>query len=168
MKIIKSLLFAIALLSGASAGAVTTVTVSLTDPYVGQVATYVSHVVEPYWAGVVTLEIDGVEYLAMSTMPWSYYDEGTLDPDRIGIVFPSTWETELLTRDDIIARDGVDSFFGTITPENISLASRLFLDGLLGYNPPDPLWTASFNEMVWDTLIFEQGGILYGECPNGL
>ncbi len=158
MKIIKFLLFAIALLSGVSASVATAVTVTLTDQSVGQVATYVWKIEEPYWAGVVTLDIDGVEYLAMSTMPWSYYDEGPLDPDRIGIVFPSTWETELLTRDDITARGGVDSFFGTVTPENISLASELFLNGLLGYNPADPLWTASFNEMVWDTILFEQGG----------
>jgi len=35
-----------------------------------------------------------------------------------------------------------------------SMVSGFFLNALLGYDPADPLWAASFNEMVWQTLLF--------------
>ena len=97
-----------------------------------------------WFAGLVTLNIDGEEYLAMDlnaffgsiyTPAPSYYD--------------SMWEATLYTRDDIVA-GSFDTY--AITSEQYAMASQFFLYGLLGYDPADPLWTAGHNEMIWYTL----------------
>ena len=49
------------------------------------------------------------------------------------------------------------------------MAAPFFLDGLLGYNPADPLWTASFNEMVWEIIdpgAASDGSLWWAEYAN--
>ncbi len=96
MKTIKCLLFAITLLFGVPAGAVT---VSLTGNWVGLEGSWsltdsAGHTHEGiYWGGVVELDIDGKQYMAMPTLPnWS-------PTDAMGV----SWEADLYTRDYILA-----------------------------------------------------------------
>ncbi len=150
MKIIRCLLFSITLLSGVSVEAVT---VSLTGNWVGtEGGTYIDSYgdEQSYWAGIVELDIDGNQYMAMSMFPeWS-------PTDFMGI----SGEANLYTRDDILAggTNTVGEFINDLTgttdgTEGYARASQFFLDGLLGYVSSDPLWAASFNEMVWQTVI---------------
>ena len=95
-----------------------------------------------YWAGIVTLNIDGVEYPAMAS---NWYSTLTENPSTI----TGTWETTLWTQNDIDS--GVALVGGT--SEVYHLAAPLFLYAMLGYYTNDPLWTAGHNEMVWNTLM---------------
>jgi len=144
MKIIQSLLFSMVLLSVGTAGAVT---VSMTGNGVGAEGTYTYNGNEyTYWAGIVEINIDGSSYLAMPALP--FLSSVTDDP-TLGMA-----DMNFYTRDDILA-GGIDIDLGwgsPIVPEAYARASRFFLDGLLGYQPADPLWAASFNEMIWQTM----------------
>lgn len=156
MKTIKYLLFTITLLFGVSAGAVT---VSLTGNWVGAEGVYIDSNgdEQPYWAGIVELEIDGKRHLAMPSYPWSV---GSTPADYLGV----SWDSNLYTRDDILAGgtntlgeslDGIIVNGVTIDATEIyPRASQIFFYGLLGYNPPDPLWAASFSEMISQTTVF--------------
>ncbi len=151
MKIIRCLLFSITLLSGVSAEAVT---VSLTGNWVGaEGGAYIDsygNEQKSYWAGIVELDIDGKQYMAMPMFPvWK-------PADYMGI----SSEANLYTRDDILAGgtntlgEWINGYTGTTDgTEGYARASGFFLNGLLGYVSPDPLWAASFNEMVWQTVI---------------
>jgi len=106
-----------------------------------------------YWAGIVELDIDGKQYLAMPAIP--------ADETSLTDVLGTSWEVDLYSRNDILAGDTplVGEFITSLeetgaASQNYSMASWFFLNGLLGYEPPDPLWAASFNEMVWQILIF--------------
>lgn len=95
-----------------------------------------------YFAGIFKLNVDGKEYLAMNDIAWfdalfplPWYSDGT------------SWQANLYTQDDILGGALV-----VFSPSLYSKAAPFFLQGLLGYNPADPLWTASFNEMVMNTL----------------
>ncbi len=150
MKIIQSLLFTIVLLSVAPVGAVT---VSLTGNWVGLEGSWsltdsAGHTHEgTYWGGVVELDIDGKQYMAMPTLPnWS-------PTDAMGI----SWEADLYTHDYLLAGGSgtVVGDYGFGNPaEFYARASLFFVNGLLGYDPPDPLWAASFDEMIWQTLFY--------------
>ena len=94
-----------------------------------------------YWAGVVLLSIDGVEYPAMAT-DWNIVL--TENPSEI----TGTWETTLWTQSDVDS--GVALVGGTA--EAYHLVAPLFLRAMLGYYTDDPLWTAGHNEMVWETI----------------
>jgi hypothetical protein len=96
-----------------------------------------------YFAGIVTLDIDGVQYHAMMTDV--FYSVLTNPGWQTDYTF--TWETNLYTYSDIVG--GAITMY---TPEGYSNASWFLLNGMLGYDPADPLWTASFNEMGWDIL----------------
>lgn len=151
MKIIRCLLFSIALLSGVSVEAVTA---RLTGNWVGaEGGTYIDSYgdEQSYWAGIVELDIDGNQYMAMPMLPFSWNPT-----DYMGI----SSEVNLYTRDDILAGgtntlgEFINGSTGTTDgTEGYARASWFFLNGLLGYEPPDPLWAASFNEMVWQTVI---------------
>lgn len=150
MKTIKCLLFVITLLFSVPTGAVT---VSLTGNWVGIDGTFINVDGDEvtYWAGIVELDIDGKQYMAMPVVPWGS------PSDSMGV----SWDANLYTRDDILSGgtntmgafvdDWSDTTEGT---ESYAKASQFFLDGLLGYDPPDPLWAASFNEMIWQTIFF--------------
>ena len=96
-----------------------------------------------YWAGIVTLNIDGVEYPAMTT-DWNVVL--TDNPSEI----IGTWETVLVTQSGIESSTTPATRFA---PEDYRLAAQLFLYGMLGYYTDDPLWTAGHNEMVWNTFV---------------
>ncbi len=96
-----------------------------------------------YFGGVVKIDIDGVKYSAMMTD--IFYNVVSKPGWQTEYAF--TWETNLYTYDDILA--GATTMY---TPEGYSNASWFLLNGMLGYDPADPLWTASFNEMAWDIL----------------
>ncbi len=108
-----------------------------------------------YFAGIVTLDIDGVQYPAMSTN--SYYGANA-NPGWQTAYTP--WEGVLYTQDDILA--GASVIFAS---DKYSLASKFFLDGMLGYVTNDTLWAASYNEMVWNTLD-EIGSLGYSNYSN--
>lgn len=93
-----------------------------------------------YWAGIVMLDVDGQKMLGMFDTQAS--------PDRWALPSSSSWEANLYTRSDILAGAPVN-----FNPDKYSNAAPFFLNGLLGHNPPDQLWSASFNEMVWNTMI---------------
>ncbi len=96
-----------------------------------------------YFGGIVTLDIDGVKYQAMMTdVGYNVFDRPGWQTD-----YAFTWETNLYTYGDIVG--GATTMY---TPEGYSNASWFLLNGMLGYDPADPLWTASFNEMAWDIL----------------
>lgn len=96
-----------------------------------------------YFAGIVTLDIGGVKYQGMMD---NFYNATS---EEIGWQTDYTpWEGVLYTRNDILA-----GAYTRYSPAEYSTISTLFLDGMLGYaNPPDPLWTASYNEMIWNIL----------------
>ena len=113
-----------------------------------------------YWAGLVTLNIDGKEYPAMAT---SYGSALTQNPSEI----TGSWDTILYSKSEI--ESGTASVYWT--PDKYSMASQLFLYAMLGYNPADPLWTAGHNEMMWDTMsspgVWEYGNRVY-DIETGL
>ncbi len=115
-----------------------------------------------YFAGIVTLDIDGVQYPAMS-IDW-YYGANANPGWQIDY---APWEGVLYTQDDILAGAGV-----IFAPEKYSLASKFFLDGLLGYVTSDALWAASYNEMVWNTLdgigLWNYSNEEYPEAGSGI
>jgi hypothetical protein len=137
MNMIKSLILAVLVFFSAFAGSANAVTVRVVES--GTVGLTDSW----YFAGIVTLDIDGVKYQAMMTD--LYYNLFTRPGWQTDYTF--TWETDLYTYSDI--EGGATTMF---TPEGYSNASWFLLNGMLGYNPADPLWTASFNEMAWDIL----------------
>ena len=155
MKTIKSFVFSICLmLSALFAGAADAVTVSVVPgKSIGLGDSF-------YWAGIVTLDIDGVEYPAMATN-WdlTLFQNPSTTPDP--------WETTLWTQSEIEA--GTASVY--YAPEKYRVAAQLFLYALLGYDPADPLWTAGHNEMVWDTMsspgVWEYGNRVY-DIETGL
>lgn len=93
-----------------------------------------------YWAGVIRLDIDGRPYLGMQIW-W----RDTYTP--AWYTSPATWQSNLYTQDDII--NGAPVLYGA---NLYSEAAPFFVTGLLGINPQDPGWTASFNEMAMNTL----------------
>lgn len=115
-----------------------------------------------YFAGIVTLDIDGVEYQAMTT-DWDYdiTDNPGWETDY------TQWEAVLYSRDDILGGANV-----LHTSEEYGMASQFFLDGMLGYYPADPLWTASYNEMVWDVVsgisLWQYANREYPEVGSGI
>ncbi|HHJ14255.1 MAG TPA: hypothetical protein ENJ79_07740 [Gammaproteobacteria bacterium] len=106
-----------------------------------------------YWAGVVTLNIDGMEYPAMvDNFVWAQIQ----NPSEI----TEPWNAKLLSQNEI--ETGTVSVF--YAPERYRIASQLFLYAMLGYYTDDPLWTAGHNEMVWDVLLltmWEYGDRVY-------
>ncbi len=149
MKTIKSFVFSVCLmLSALFTGAANAVTVSVVP------GKSVGLDDVGYYAGLVTLNIDGVEYPAMATN-WDL----TLSQNPSAI--PNSWETTLYTQSDIEAETASVYY----TPEKYRIAAQLFLYSLLGYDPADPLWTAGHNEMVWDTMsgpgVWEYGDRVY-------
>lgn len=95
---------------------------------------------DAYWAGIVMLDVDGQKMIGMFDTQAS--------PDRWALPFPASWEANLYTQADILAGAQVN-----FSPQKYSEVAPFFINGLLGYNPPDELWAASFNEMVWNTMI---------------
>jgi len=102
------------------------------------------------------IEIDGTRYLAM---PAASLDN-VFGPGWDGRS-SFEWGTNLYTRDDILA--GGTNTLGqwyydnglTSSPDEIySKVSQFFLNGLLGYDPADPLWAASFSEMIAQTTFY--------------
>lgn len=112
-----------------------------------------------YWSGIVTLNIDGVEYPAMATE----FNIGAVNnPSEI----TGSWDTALWSQGDI--ESGTSTVY--FAPEKYRLASQLFLYAMLGYEPADPLWTAGHNEMVWNTFAgspWEYGDRVY-DTATGL
>ena len=92
-----------------------------------------------YWAGILVYDINGTEMLLMNAGPWGSLQFG----------YPQCNDCVLYSRSDIINGTAPGTY---AADEQYGRAAQLFSRGLLGYNPPDPLWAASFNEMVWDTL----------------
>lgn len=94
-----------------------------------------------YFAGFVTLNINGKEYPAMATNWLTTFVQS-----------PSTvigqWSTTLYTQDDILA-GGTST---TFVPEYYTMAAQVFLSALLGYSSNDSLWAAGHNEMTWNAL----------------
>lgn len=96
-----------------------------------------------YWAGIYTLEINGNQkMIAMNTVGWTdaffplpWYTDG------------SSWDAMLYTHEDITSGAPV-----TFNPNLYQYANVFLLQGALGYAPQDPLWAASHNEMVINTL----------------
>lgn len=131
MKMIRYLFFVIVILFSGTVSAVTVSVVSGKSVGLNDAG---------YFAGIVTLDIDGVEYPAMM-IDWFYNIIG--NPGWETDYTP--WEAVLYTRDDTLAGANV-----LYTPAEYSMASRFFLDGMLGYNPADPLWVSSYNEMMWN------------------
>lgn len=138
---IKSLIFIVFVLFSAFAGPANAVTVSVVPgKSIGLSDSY-------YWAGIVTLNIDGKEYPAMAA---EFMD----DPDTI----TDSWNTTLWSQSDIESGTATALY----TPDQYSMASQLFFYAMLGYDPADPLWTAGHNEMVWD-VITNPGAWEYGD-----
>lgn len=100
----------------------------------------------PWWAGVVRIKVGDQEMLAM------YDDIRSTDPRSQPL--PQSWQATLYTQAEIESGAPVN-----FAPENYRKAAQFFLQGLLGVNPPDNLWTAGFNEMVWNTAI--EGTLVY-------
>jgi len=129
---LKYLIFAVMFFFSATASAVTVSVVP--GKSVGPGDSY-------YWAGIVTLNIDGVEYPAMATE----FNIGAVNnPSEI----LGSWDTSLWSQGEI--ESGITTVY--FAPEKYRLASQLFLYAMLGYEPADPLWTAGHNEMVWETV----------------
>lgn len=96
-----------------------------------------------YWAGIYVLDINGEHYLAMNDTAWfdsysppSQYTNGT------------SWEANIYTQDDVLG--GALVSYG---PSMYSRVAPFFIQGLLGYSPPDSLWSAGHNEMVMNTML---------------
>lgn len=111
-----------------------------------------------YWEGVVTVSIDSKEYWAMMIDPLNFqnnYDSWQTDT--------TPQELTIYTREDILAGAQVAYPSG-----KYSEMSGFFLDAMLGVNPPDPCWTASFGEMIMDRA---NGGVqIFGyanDCDTG-
>lgn len=97
-----------------------------------------------YWEGVAMVNIDGKEYRAMVADVLRSNGDGTNEAGSWQIN-TTPRELALYTRDNILAGANV-----TYPAGIYSEMSGFFLDGMLGVNPPDPCWTASFGEMVTD------------------
>ena len=150
---IKSLIFIVFVLFSAFAGPANAVTVSVVPgKSVGLGDSF-------YWAGLVTLNIDGKEYPAMTTT-WDY---GLENANEI----TGTWDATLYSQSDI--ESGNVSLYWT--PDKYSMASQIFLYAMLGYDPADPLWASGHNEMVWDITsspgVWEYGNRVY-DTETGL
>ncbi len=88
-----------------------------------------------YYSGIVTMNINGTEYMAM--------------PSNSLLATWSSWETNsaqfqanLYTYSDIVTGGGS----GLFTSGAYSRAAGVLPTALLGYNPPDSLWTAGLGE----------------------
>jgi len=97
-----------------------------------------------YFAGIVTLDIDGVQYPAITTDIIIYDDTSAW---RWYTDYTTAWEFNIYTYNNILTGANV-----LYSPEEYSMASWFLLDGMLGYVTSDALWAASYNEMVWNIL----------------
>jgi len=140
MNTIKSLILSVLVLFSAFAGSANAVTVSVVPGKSVVLCDEITY--GGYCAGLVTLNIDGKEYPAMTT---DFLSTLAQDPSTIS----GSWDTTLYTRAEIIA-GGIIVYY---SPEDYNTVAQVFAYALLGYNPPDPLWAAGHNEMVWDIMI---------------
>lgn len=91
-----------------------------------------------YWAGILTIDVDGTKMPAINLTPVAYAWEN----------FTGTLNGTLYTRDDILAGAPVMS-----TPDKYADAVQFFITGLLGYRTNDPLFAAWSNEWAWNTTL---------------
>lgn len=142
MNRIKMFIFALCAIFFSSAASAATVATMSAIPY-GSVGLND----EGYWAGVMSVNINGQTFPAMINM----LADDMFWPDPfvpISLYDGSPWEVTIYTQDDILNGAPV-----SYDPYLYSRAAVFFLQSLLGYAPAnDPLWAAGFNEMVSNTM----------------
>jgi len=92
-----------------------------------------------YWAGFLVYSVNGNKTILVNTGPFA----------PTTIMYPGCTDCVMYSRDEII--NGIAP--GTYASDDqYGQAAQILLRMLLGYNPPDPLWTASGAEIIWDKL----------------
>jgi len=92
-----------------------------------------------YWSGIYVYKVNGREMILTSTGPYA----------PTTIMYPGCNDCVMYSRQEIL--NGTAP--GTYADDNrYGYAAQIFTVMILGYNPPDPLWVASGDEVMWDVL----------------
>ncbi len=115
-----------------------------------------------YYAGFVTLNINGKDYPAMM-------DNWSVTTDKKGWQNdPTPWNGVFYTYGDIQNTNTQVVY----TLADYSKASWFLTNGMVGYKLKDNLWAASYDEMVWDTLsgigVWEYSSREYPSAGSGI